>query len=110
MTRAPAAGLVDGRQAGYPQSRGRAGDEELGRIIAQAGRETVAPLITRVFDEAASAGDLVISSAEEATEIFLGVVVGDMQIRRVVGRAPALDAEAIEGRSLAMIHQLWGRG
>lgn len=94
-------------------NRVAAGDEELGRIIAEAGRATVAPLIAAVFAEAIRNGDLVVPSAAEATEVFLGLLIGDMQIRRVVGRLPALDADAVEARSrqsLAIIRQLWGKG
>lgn len=92
-------------------NRVAAGDEELGRIIAEAGRDTVAPLIVRVFSEAAQVGDLEIPSPELATDIFLGLLIGDLQIRRVVGRLPLLPAEEVDarvGRSLDIIYRLWG--
>lgn len=94
-------------------NRVAAGDEELGRIIAEAGRAIVAPLIAGVFAEAIRNGDLVVPSAAEATEVFLGLLIGDLQIRRVVGRLPALDADAVEARSrqsLAVIRRLWEPG
>lgn len=59
---------------------------ELGAAIAAEGRETVAPLVARVFDQARSQGHLAFTDLNAATEVYLNLLIGDLQIRRVIGR------------------------
>ncbi|WP_428697495.1 TetR/AcrR family transcriptional regulator [Stappia sp.] len=59
---------------------------ELGAALAQAGRETVAPLIGTVLERARTAGLLVFDETAEATDLYVSLLVGDLQIRRVIGR------------------------
>lgn len=72
---------------------------ELGAVISERGRETVAPLIGKVMERARSEGDLVFDSTEEAVGLYLNLLVGDLQIRRVIGRAPPMEEAAITLRA-----------
>lgn len=67
---------------------------DLGRIIAEAGRGSIAPQLTGLFDRAMESDDPAL-----ITEIYLGLLVGDLQIRRVIGRMPPLDATETRQRS-----------
>lgn len=83
---------------------------ELGRIIASAGRQSIAPLVAGAFAEAARAGVLRPPDPQEAAEIYLGLLIGDLQIRRVVARMPPPDAAEIErraNRALRICLSLW---
>lgn len=72
---------------------------ELGAAIAQAGRETIAPLIGQVLEEARAGGQLAFQSTTEAIDLYLGLLVGDLQIRRIIGREPQPASEAREKRA-----------
>lgn len=72
---------------------------ELGAAISEAGRETVAPLIRCTIERARDDGALAFGDADEATELYLDLLIGDLQIRRVIGREPEPDAGAIARRA-----------
>ncbi|MEQ8479644.1 MAG: TetR/AcrR family transcriptional regulator [Hoeflea sp.] len=72
---------------------------ELGAVIAEKGRETVAPLIGSVLERARAGGLVDYETTEEAVGLYLDLLVGDLQIRRVIGRAPAPDEAAIAVRA-----------
>lgn len=83
---------------------------ELGRIIGSAGRQSIAPLIAGAFDAADRQGLLRVPDPQEAAEIYLGLLIGDLQIRRVVARMPPPDAAEIErraSRALRICLTLW---
>ena len=67
-------------------NRAAAADEtgELGLAIAAAGRDTVYPLICRLMERGVSTGALKAPSAEMAADWFLNLLIGDLQIRRVI--------------------------
>lgn len=71
----------------------------LGRAIAARGRDQVAPLIGAVVARAIAEGAIAAPSAAEATEWFLALTIGDLQVRRVIGALPALDDADIERRA-----------
>ncbi|QFT58886.1 transcriptional regulator BetI [Sulfitobacter sp. THAF37] len=62
---------------------------ELGAVISLAGRETVLPLVVQVLDAARLEGKLAFDQPEEAASLYMNLLVGDLQIRRVIGRVPA---------------------
>jgi AcrR family transcriptional regulator len=68
---------------------------ELGAVISERGRETVGPLIGAVMERARQAGVLKFDDTGETVGLYLNLLVGDLQIRRVIGREPPLDADAI---------------
>ena len=72
---------------------------ELGAALSEAGRETVAPLIREALEKARDDGTLAFERGAEATELYLNLLIGDLQIRRVIGREPEPDADFITRRS-----------
>ena len=61
---------------------------ELGQAISAEGREAIAPLIAQVLLQARDQGRLSFPDPGEAVELYLNLLIGDLQIRRVIGRAP----------------------
>ena len=72
---------------------------ELGAAISERGREAVAPLIGKVLERARQDGVLAFETTGEAVSLYLNLLVGDLQIRRVIGREPPLDETAINRRA-----------
>ena len=66
---------------------------ELGQALADAGRETILPMLVKVL--ATAYGE----EASSAAELYLRLLVGDLQIRRVIGQMPAPDRAFIEARA-----------
>ncbi|MBW8636955.1 TetR/AcrR family transcriptional regulator [Hoeflea sp. WL0058] len=67
-------------------NRAAAADEsgELGLAIAAAGRGMVYPLICRLMERGIQTGALKATSSETAADWFLNLLIGDLQIRRVI--------------------------
>ncbi len=65
----------------------------LGAALAEAGRDSVLPLLVRVLERARDAGQLSFERSDQAAVLYLNLLVGDLQIRRVIGtaRPPTLD-------------------
>jgi AcrR family transcriptional regulator len=76
---------------------------ELGRIIAAEGRDTVAPLIAQIIAQGRAQGRLVFDDLAVACETWLGLLIGDIQIRCVVGRMPLPGPEALAARADAAL-------
>ena len=81
-------------------NRAAAADEsgELGAAIAAGGRNAVAPLVEELLRRACEAGSLTALSPSTAAEQFLGLLIGDLQIRRVIGVLPEPEADFVEAR------------
>jgi len=79
---------------------------ELARELTQAGRGTVAPLIADVFVKARDAGILTFDDAADAVGLYLDLLVGDLQIRRVLGAVPAMTQPEIERRADSALDNL----
>lgn len=60
----------------------------LGKAIAEGGRDTVAPLIGDLIEKAIERRQIFAPSARIATEWYIALVIGDAQIRRVIGAVP----------------------
>ncbi|MCC5779182.1 TetR/AcrR family transcriptional regulator [Nitratireductor sp. B36] len=71
-------------------NRAAAADEsgELGRAIAAGGRSAVAPLVEQLLRQACEDGSLDVLSPSAAAEQFFSLLIGDLQIRRVIGVLP----------------------
>ncbi len=91
--------LTSARAVALNQAAASDPSGELGAAIAEAGRETVAPLIQKTLENAQNEGELSFTNAREATELYLNLLVGDLQIRRVIGREQEPDATYIANRS-----------
>lgn len=83
----------------------------LGRTLAEAGRDTVAPLIARVFEEGRAGGQMVFANTEDAVEVYIGLLVGDLQIRRAIGVLGPLDEAELHRRSdraIRLLRKIFG--
>lgn len=66
----------------------------LGQTIAESGRERVAPMLERVFARARDRRQLECTDPSEAAEFYISLLIGDLQIRRVIGvKAPPSETE-----------------
>ena len=57
----------------------------LGKLLADSGRETVLPLIAEVLDDAVAQGALTRPKDDALPPLFIRLLVGDQQVRRVIG-------------------------
>jgi AcrR family transcriptional regulator len=83
----------------------------LGATLSQAGRANVAPMIAKTFELARMRGELRFDDLHEAVEIYLSLLIGDLQIRRAIGACPQLTEPEIEqraGRAWRVFHTLYG--
>ncbi len=71
----------------------------LGKTLASAGRDSVAPLLAELFSRAERQGSLAFADAGEITEVYLGLLIGDLQIRRVIGAIDAPERRYIKARA-----------
>jgi AcrR family transcriptional regulator len=77
----------------------------LGQTLAEAGRDTVQPLIVAVMERAIR--QRVISGpAEAACDLYLSLLLGDWQIRRVVARVPVPSVDMRAARANRAIQGL----
>lgn len=84
-------------------NRAAAGDVSdtgtLGRSIAEAGRDTIGPLLRDLLERARKEGLIACEDPAQATEIYFHLLIGDLQIRRVIGVIEELSRQDMEGRS-----------
>lgn len=94
--------LVTGERA-IMLNRAAAGDVSdtatLGQSIAEAGRETIRPLLVDLLSRAQTDGLIACDSPEQAAQTYFHLLIGDLQIRRVIGVRATLSDEEIEQRS-----------
>lgn len=81
---------------------------QVGAALAAAGRDAIMPLIETIIQKALDSGQLVAPEAREAAEIFLGLLVGDLQVRRVNRSLRALPEGEVADRSRRAL-QLFSR-
>ena len=72
---------------------------ELGTTLSKAGREAIVPLLEKVLLRSRQEGQLHFEHSAEAVSLYLDLLIGDQQIRRVIGRLPAPTDEFCEARS-----------
>ncbi|MCG6902342.1 MAG: TetR/AcrR family transcriptional regulator [Rhodobacter sp.] len=75
------------------------GSGELGATLSKAGREAVLPLLEQVLLRARHEGQLTFEHSGEAVGLYLDLLIGDQQIRRVIGRLPSPSKTFCEERS-----------
>lgn len=88
------------------------GSGELGATLSRAGREAVFPLLEEVLLRARAEGQLTFDETGEAVGLYLDLLIGDLQIRRVIGRQPRPSHAARAARSeraVRHLHTLLGR-
>jgi AcrR family transcriptional regulator len=79
---------------------------ELGATLSKAGREAVFPLLEQVFLRARSEGLLAFEHTGEAVGLYLDLLIGDQQIRRVIGRLSQPSKAYCEERSERALRHL----
>ena len=57
----------------------------LARILSESGREATLPVFIRYLERCRSRGVLDFDDPEEAAETFIGLLLGDAQVRRLLG-------------------------
>ena len=80
-------------------NRAAAGDVHdtgmLGRTITEGGRDAILPILVQVFDLSEPKG----MTGYEAAELYLDILISDLQIRRVIGVLPMLSETDVKARS-----------
>lgn len=79
---------------------------ELGAALASAGRDSVLPLIVRLFQQAKKVGHFPELTARDAAELYVNLLIGDLQIRRVIGALPALSESERKQRAARALRAL----
>lgn len=77
------------------------GTNVLGPALASAGRQSVTPLLKELILQARSGGQLQFTDQDDVVRIYLGLLIGDLQIQRVIGVKPVLSQKEITGQSEA---------
>ena len=72
---------------------------ELARILAESGRGATLPVFVRYLERCRSDGTLALDDAEQAAEAFIGLLLGDAQLRRLLGVMPPPDGAGLERRA-----------
>ncbi len=78
---------------------------DLGRAISAGGREVVAPMVTAVMARAVAEGALR-GTPDDLTHLYLTLLIGDLQIRRVTGAMDVPTPEANQARTVGALQSL----
>ena len=78
-----------------------ASDPKLAETLTKEGRQATLPSFIRLLELQAGRGTLALGAPEDAAEDFLGLLLGDLQIRRLQGVLPALSKAKVEARAKA---------
>lgn len=84
---------------------------ELGQILTAAGRDTTGPLFVAYLEAQRSRGLLTFHSADEALGVFLGLLLRDRQVRRLLGVEPPptdADVDAHARQAVSYFLRLFG--
>lgn len=77
-------------------------EPRLAETLARAGRDATLPAFLRYLEQQQARGTLQLDTTpEEAAEVYLGLLLGDRQVRRLLGRVPAPTKEEIDARATA---------
>ena len=82
-------------------NKAAAGDPtgELGKALAQAGRDAIFPMITEVFKQLCQGQNLAQSQAKNYADIYIRLLIGDLQIRRTTSAIAPLTNKEINSRA-----------
>lgn len=78
----------------------------LGAALAKGGREALLPLIADLLARAQDDGSLLMDDPAEAAEVYINLLIGDVQIRRVTGALEPLSEDMIVARSTRALRLL----
>lgn len=79
---------------------------ELGAELAASGRGVIAPRLGNLLERAIASGEIPTSDVQSAVDLYLGVLIGDLQIRRVIGALPHPNDAEITHRNQRAIRAL----
>lgn len=79
---------------------------ELGETLSKAGREAVFPLLKQVLLRARQEGQLKFEDTDEAVGLYLDLLIGDQQVRRVIGQLPSPSKAFCEERSKRAVRHI----
>lgn len=95
-------------------NRAAAGDVHdtatLGQALADGGRNALMPRIATLFELASQTADLHVDDADEAADVYISLLLGDVQIRRATGALDGLSATQVEkraARALELVKRLF---
>ena len=75
-------------------------EPRLAETLARAGRDATLPAFLRYLERQQERGLLQLDAGpEEAAEVYLGLLLGDRQVRRLLGRIPAPTKKEIDARA-----------
>lgn len=96
--------LVTGPKA-IALNRAAAGDVSggLGQAIAAGGRDSIAPLVARTLERAQDEGHIRLPDLSAGVATYFNLLIGDLQIRRVIGVLDPLSATDRQARSEAAL-------
>ncbi len=81
----------------------------LGQDLAKLGRGSVVPLLQEIFETARAQGRIAYNDVDEAVSLYLGLLIGDLQVRRITGTVAAPSKDQIKrqaSRALSAITRL----
>ncbi|WP_281995980.1 TetR/AcrR family transcriptional regulator [Ruegeria faecimaris] len=79
---------------------------QLGKALSEAGRETISPLLAQLFEAARTNGELVSNDISDVVDLYLGLLIGDLQIQRAIGRTEKPDPRTMARRAEAATRHL----
>lgn len=79
---------------------------QLGKALSEAGRETISPLLAQLFEAARTNGELVSNDISDVVDLYLGLLIGDLQIQRAIGRTKKPDPGTLARRAEAATRHL----
>ena len=74
-------------------------NNKLAQLLDQYGRQANLPLLDNIIKQAIEAKLLLLDTPENANDIFISLLLGDVQIRRLLGAVPALSKKAIQQKT-----------
>ncbi len=74
-------------------------DSTFAQILAAKGRDTIVPKLERYLEGQREQGRLGFEEAGTAVDAFIGLTIGDQQVRRLLGVLPMPESEQIEARA-----------
>ena len=74
-------------------------DPSFAKVLSAQGRGSIVPKLVRYLEGERDRGRLDFEQAETAVDVLIGLVIGDQQVRRLLGVLPMPEPEQIEARA-----------
>lgn len=102
--------LLGDRAVALNRAAAADGSGTLGEALRRAGRDSVLPAISELIAQLVAQEQLGTGDLPEQCETWLGLLIGDLQLRRVTGALPSLAPETLtlrSNRAYAQLQQLY---